>query len=313
MLHKGRHEWLREGHRVIECDICGYRHLYPFPAAEELDAFYRENYHQEKKHISYHAVDTAFIAKQREQIQHDREHKRIFSRVSALLPAAMPLTMLDVGGGNNLLSRYFMDHGWSSLVSEPNGDAAAYLRRFQIDVVESMFERLDVRRLGTFSFISLQFVLEHVLDPLEMLCRVVKLMTPDSLLRICVPNDFSPGQLAWLAKSGLDPPWISYPDHINYFDFASLNMLLKRAGLVEVARDTTFPLEFLLLTGTDYYTNELVSKQVGPAVAGFENAWLNNGQESCLAAYYESLAGLGLGRSAIIYARRVCAEKTSGP
>lgn len=303
MEHSWNREWQRDGHRVIECKVCGYRHLHPLPDSAELDAFYKNHYHQEKHHIAYHTVDDTFIAKQIEDLQANREFRHVYTKVEALVPEEMPFTMIDIGGGNNLLSRFFMDRGWDSAVFEPNGDAANYLRRFRLHVIESMFEHSEHIQFGSYSFINLQFVLEHVLNPLDMLCQSVDMLNTGGLIRVCVPNDFSLGQLAWLSTTGAEPHWISYPDHVNYFDFDSLKRLLARAGLVEVSRETSFPLELLLLTGTDYYSDSLLKKQVGSIVTGFETAWLNIGQERCLSSFYEKLSELGMGRSAVIYAR----------
>lgn len=302
--HRWRREWQRDGHRVVECEVCGYRHLHPLPGDADLESFYREHYHKEKQHIAYHAIDDAFVAKRLEDLTANRDFRGIYEKVETLFSGTVPRTMIDIGGGNNLLSRFFMDRGWEGTVFEPNADAADYLRHFDLPVVESMFGDADRSTQRSYSFINIQFVLEHVLDPLKMLCQSADMLDAGGLIRVCVPNDFSPGQLAWLSATGAEPPWISYPDHINYFDFDSLAQLLARAGLVEVSRDTSFPLEFLLLTGTDYYSDSSLQEKVAPIVSGFENAWLKSEQGYRLSTFYEMLAGMGMGRSAVLYARK---------
>ena len=302
--HRWTREWQRDGHRVIECDVCGYRHLHPLPDETELAAFYREHYHQEKQHIDYPSVDKAFVDRQIETLQANGEFRHIHAKVKSLLPDKAPRTIIDIGGGNSLLSRFFMDRGWNATVFEPNFDAANYLRQFELQVVESMFGYTDRSLSGSYTFINIQFVLEHVLDPLDMLCQSADMLDAEGLMRVCVPNDFSPGQMAWLSATGAEPPWISYPDHINYFDFDALARLLARAGLVEESRETSFPLELLLLTGTDYYSDSSLQEKVAPIVSGFENAWLKSEQGHRLSTFYEMLAGMGMGRSAVLYARK---------
>jgi len=309
--HRWRREWQRDGHRVVECEVCGYRHLHPLPGDADLESFYREHYHKEKQHIAYHAIDDAFVAKRLEDLTANLDFRGIYEKVETLFSGTVPRTMIDIGGGNNLLSRFFMDRGWEGTVFEPNADAADYLRHFDLPVVESMFGDADRSTQRSYSFINIQFVLEHVLDPLKMLCQSADMLDAGGLIRVCVPNDFSPGQLAWLSATGAEPPWISYPDHINYFDFDSLAQLLARAGLVEVSRDTSFPLEFLLLTGNDYYSDSSLQEKVAPIVSGFENAWLKSEQGYRLSTFYEMLAGMGMGRSAVLYARRNIANDKS--
>ena len=234
----------------------------------------------------------------------NRDFRGIYEKVETLFSGTVPRTMIDIGGGNNLLSRFFMDRGWEATVFEPNADAADYLRHFDLPVVESMFGEANRSLKHSYSFINIQFVLEHVLDPLGMLCQSADMLDAGGLIRVCVPNDFSPGQLAWLSATGAEPPWISYPDHINYFDFDSLARLLARAGLVVVSRDTSFPLEFLLLTGTDYYSDSSLQEKVAPIVSGFEDAWLKSEQGHRLSTFYEMLAMMGMGRSAVLYAQK---------
>jgi hypothetical protein len=301
--HIAIQQWQRDGHSAIDCISCGYKHLHPFPTTEELDILYKKNYHQQKWHFPYNEVNAEFIDHQFKYLLQNVIHRSIYDKVQRNTSPQALQRMIDIGGGNNLLARYFMEFGWSSIVLEPNREAGDYLRQFDIEVVQSMFEQMDPSRLGKFSFINIEYVLEHVLDPLAMIVQTTILMTPESLVRICVPNDFSPGQMAWLSTSQLDPPWISYPDHINYFNFESLSRLLQRAGLKEISRTTTFPLEFLLLSGTDYYSDPSLRSKVNPAITGFENAWIQSGQAENLDALYEHLAKLGMGRSAIIYAK----------
>ena len=172
---------------------------------------YRDHYHRVKQHIAYQAVDDAFVAKRIKDLQANREFRHIGEKVETFVPVETPCTMIDIGRGNNLLARFFMDRGWDCRVVEPNGDAADYLRQFHLRVVESMFEDVSRSQSGSYSFINLQFVLEHVLNPLDMLYQSIGMLNAGGLMRVCVPNDFSPGQMAWLGKTKLEPPWIELP------------------------------------------------------------------------------------------------------
>lgn len=302
--HGGTRHWERGGRRVIECRQCGYRHLDPVPGAGELAEFYRSSYHREVKPFPHYGADDRFVARMGEEIAARRDYREIFETVSGLVAPACGRSMLDIGCGNQLLAKYFADRGWRATVLEPNHDAAGWLRRFGLDVVEAMIEEVDGSGGAPHTFVNLQYVLEHLLDPLGALRKVAGMMAEGGILRVCVPNDFSEGQMAWLEVSGMDAPWINWPDHINYFDFDSLTRLLARAGFSEAARSTTFPLETLLLSGIDYYRSEEDRQRVGAIVSSFENAFVGSGRERLLERYYEGLARLGFGRNVIIYARR---------
>lgn len=304
MSHRALHSWTRDGHRVIDCADCGYCHLDPLPDRELLADYYRHAYHAQRPWAGAAPLSDAEIARRRRSAGQRPAYRAVLQAVERHLPPGATRRMLDAGGGSSLLACCFLDHGWQALVLEPNRDAAVYARQFGIAVDERMLEHTDVAQAGRFAFVNLHYVLEHVRDPAAILRRAGELLAPDGILRVCVPNDFSPGQLAWLAGSDLEPPWILHPDHVNYFSFESLVGLLQRCGFHELERTTDFPLEFLLLTGTDYYADPGQRERVGPAVQRFERAWQQSGQDDRLAALYAALADLGMGRSAVVYARR---------
>ena len=209
--------------------------------------------------------------------------------------------MLDIGAGNSLLGYFFKEHGWHSTILEPNTDACAYQEQYGVKVIPGMLNTCSFDDSDNYDFINLQYVLEHTYDPVDILSTVRQLMHGDTILRIQVPNDFSPGHQAWLEFSQKEPAWISYPDHINYFNFGSLSRLLSQQGFVEISRDTTFPLELLLLTGNDYYNQHNPDINVARILSEFEQSWKSSKQEHVLADFYRALANTGMGRSVIMY------------
>lgn len=44
MYHNGQVIIEREDYRVIDCEICGFKHLDPIPTAVELEEFYKSKY-----------------------------------------------------------------------------------------------------------------------------------------------------------------------------------------------------------------------------------------------------------------------------
>ena len=77
-------------------------------------------------------------------------------------------------------------------------------------------------------------VLEHVLDPSGLLRTIRGMLAPDGLVVVRVPNDFNPLQVAAQAALGHAPWWIAAPDHVNYFDHASLRRVVEAAGFETV-------------------------------------------------------------------------------
>lgn len=210
--------------------------------------------------------------------------------------------MLDIGCGNDLLSLFFKEKGWETTIIEPSRDAAEYLQKYGLTVYNQPVEAIGQLGLDGFSFINLQFVLEHLREPFRVLQALNRALLPGGVIRVCVPNDFSEGQLAYLEHFKEAPHWVCLPDHVNYFSFDSLSGLLRRAGFREVYRTTNFPLEFLLLGGMNYYAGEAERAKVGPFVRSFEASLRQTGRAELLRQFYESLAKMGLGRSIFMIA-----------
>jgi len=302
--HDFERSWDAEGVRIIDCKTCGFIHMDPIPTKEEIVEFYRSKYFKEVKPFRYEAVNDAFIENKLSQISKNGSYRFIYNKVCQLLPneRTPPLRMLDIGCGNDLLSRFFLDRQWEANVLEPNRDAAGYLRKFGVTVYENFADELEKLGLQKLFFVNIQFVLEHIVDPTDLLRQVHKAMAPGGVIRICVPNDFSVGQLAYQEYYREKYRWVVRPDHINYFSFSSLSGLLRKTGFEEVYRTTNFPLEFLLLGGQNYYTDEEARRRVNPFVTQFQEAFAKTGRWEQLTRLYESLAQLEMGRSVFMFA-----------
>ena len=299
--HKFERFYNYQNYQIIDCQTCGFRHLHPFPTESDLQRFYHDQYFREIKPFPYETVSPEFIAKQRQDALVNPNYLEIYNQVVGYI-WTNHLKMVDVGCGNDLLALVFREQGWQTWNIEPNRDAAAYLAKYQLEVINQPVEAIIDFGLKDISFINLQFVLEHIREPETVLKFFNQIMVSGGVIRISVPNDFSEGQLAYLEHYGREPKWVNVPDHINYFTFDSLSRLLERTGFKEVYRTTNFPLELLLLAGKDYYHDEQERVQVGPFVRNFEMALFKTGRSSQLKKLYESLAAQGLGRCIYMYA-----------
>lgn len=303
--HKHLYEeaWEYQGYKIVNCQSCGFAHIAPEHFDLPLDEFYQNQYFREVKPFPYASITNEYIEQQKQQIENRLSFQKIYRQVLSFLKAGNR-SMLDVGCGNDLLSLFFKGKGWETTIIEPSRDAALYLERYGLNVVNQPVETVDGLNLEAIAFINMEFVLEHIKDPLTVLRMLHRIMAEGGIIRVCVPNDFSPGQLAYLEKYHERPGWVCLPDHINYFTFDSLSGLLSKAGFREVYRTTNFPLEFLLAGGINYYASETERQKVGPFVRNFEASFRETGRQDVLERLYENLAQQGLGRSIYMYAIR---------
>lgn len=119
---------------------------------------------------------------------------------------------------------------------------------------------------------------------------------------LTVPNDFSPLQIAAQEGKGHAPWWIAPPHHLNYFDFDSLEALMRRIGLTPTERLTSFPMEAFLLMGDDYVSDPATGKACHRRRMNFDLAFEAAGIGAVRRRLYGALAAAGIGREATVIA-----------
>lgn len=286
------------GYKIIDCESCGFKHVYPLPSKVDEGNFYKDKYFKDVKPFKYDEIDSELIEKKKKEVDSNIAYCEIFDHVENSKLTDIK-SMLDIGCGNDLLSLFFKNRGWSIKCVEPSTEASNYLKSFGLDVDDSYIEDLDI--WDKVSFINVQFVLEHLMNPIELIKKAYNALEYGGILRISVPNDFSECQMAYKENYHVEPKWICLPDHINYFNFESLSKLLDRLGFKEIYRSASFPLEIFLLGGEDYYNESEYQKKIGPFINNFNNSFYNTGRADTLKVFYETLAKIGFGRSVFMY------------
>jgi len=115
-----------------------------------------------------------------------------------------------------------------------------------------------------------------------------------------VPNEFSPFQMAYLKAKGREPYWIALPDHLNYFDSASLEALARNTGYSILHREATFPMELFLLMGDDYLEDPPIGKSCFQKVVRMEGI-LRDYDPGLVSRIYAELYKANVGRALVLY------------
>jgi len=285
---------------VIDCKTCGYKHLYPIPTPAELDEFYKMQYWntEENKKTKVQFISTNDRIDDNE-ILNNRDFNNMFNVIDKeIVSTNEKKRMMDIGCGTSLVVYFFKLKSYETYFIEPNESAVDSLTQLGLSGSMSNFENFDFDSIGKFDFINLSFVLEHVINPTELIENVKKCLKPNGIVRISVPNDFSKSHLIYLNQCGGEAKWINYPDHVNYFNFDSLKSFIETKGFKEFYRSTSYPLDLLLIQGYDYYKNDELTVNISNMIDYFENNLI---EDNTLNSYYESLANTGFGRSTVIY------------
>ena len=291
--HRGATVVTVDGFDVIECELCGFKHIMPLTSEEELKKFYAgEYYEQEKPDYFKHAEEDKEWLSDTYGLYYDLLEKQVSGR-----------RLLDIGSGPG----YFLDcgteRGWNVLGFEPSPAAAEYSRKRGLEVINDVFVQERAQKQGPYDVIALSSVLEHLRDPIRLLRSVQEILVPGGLLFVAVPNDFNPLQELLVEHCGYKPWWVVPRHHLNYFSIDSLSKLLTRLSLAPIEIGTTYPMEFFLLGGRNYVDTPMVGRACHAERKEFErNFFLYN--KPLLWEYYKSLARQGIGRDAVLIAKK---------
>ena len=117
-------------------------------------------------------------------------------------------------------------------------------------LVGDLFSVLEALEAGgeKFDLIVIQNVLEHLGDPDQGMVLLRKLLTPTGIGRLQVPNDGS-----WLHQlleaENMIPGqyYLSYPEHLHYFNMDSIRSLVTQNGLELLEILGIFPVDLFAL------------------------------------------------------------------
>jgi len=158
-------------HDLLECGDCGGMYFDPLPAIEHLSRFYSGSYYSFSR-------------------WHDEGKGAVYAkRLNRLKPEG---NFLDVGCATG-----FFIHGikrnsrWNVYGVEFGGDAIRFARdELGLEVTEGCL--LDAGFPDEFfDYIHINNVLEHVLDPVELLQECRRIIKPDGYLFLSVPNGYN--------------------------------------------------------------------------------------------------------------------------
>ena len=280
----------------------------PLPSELELSKLYKREY--------YTKVKPNYIKKYQKEIDY---WNLIFDEKLDFLETKIKTqtrSIFDIGSGSGYFLLRAKEKGWAVDGVEPNLIAADHSRKIGVPVINDFFGNVNIHTMKKFNAINLFHVLEHLHNPIEVLENCYKLLKPKGVIVIEVPNDYNPLQkivqntlkkeeywLTVLTKSR-NYHWASKMDHLNYFNFQSLNRILKRLDFKIIYQQSTFPLELFLLMGDDYLKSEKIGKKIHQKRMNLEKRLLSQKNQHLKKELYEKFAEIGIGRTAVIYAQK---------
>jgi SAM-dependent methyltransferase len=270
----------RDDLRVIDCQACGFYHLFPLPTREHLAGFYANDFWQHTKSGTRAQMD--------EQIAW---WSAIYGDWLTLAQRHVldDKNLLDVGAGYG----HFLDaaayEGFETHGIEPSADVSMPW------IWRGTWE--DWASDRQYGCISALWLIEHLPDPMKFLRWAYNRLSIGGVLLSTVPNDFSAAQVEAVNAGALPNYWLD-ATHLNYFTWSSFSNLLGRCGFRIVERSTLYPMELWLMAGQDYTREPAIGAACHELV---RMADLGTGRDQRLRDY-QDLAEMGMGREIVVVA-----------
>lgn len=215
----------------MSCQHCQLVFFTPRPHPEELRKFYdtlayREGYEQSPM------VGQTFAQARYHQLN------SIIKKFAPHLLTLSSRRMLDIGCGVGDLLKLAAQDGWTVTGTEISAQAAAKANAYlQNQVLVGELSSLKLPE-NSYDLITIYHVIEHLLDPVDILVKIHRLLKPQGMVLVETPNMGSLGaRLRGKRWSQITPP-----EHITYFNPSSLRYALQQAEFASIAVFTNAPL-----------------------------------------------------------------------
>ena len=276
-----------------------------FPSQDELNAYYKNKYYQESLSLNYQ--------QSYDQSELDNFNLKIKIRliiIEKFLTNLHGKKLIDIGCGEGFFMKEAMNKGLSVQgidfssqgVLKNNPDLMGKVTQGDIfSIMDKMHSENNL-----FDVVILNNILEHVIDPLDLLKKSHNLMNKNGIILITVPNDFSDFQVKLLHDKKIDHKyWVKLPDHLHYFNYKNLIEVLRNSEFETIEMISDFPIEWFLANDESNYVIERDKGKNAHLARNYIETFINEFQDwDKVIKFWASLAELGLGRNISIFARK---------
>jgi 2-polyprenyl-3-methyl-5-hydroxy-6-metoxy-1,4-benzoquinol methylase len=286
---------------LLRINKFGFNQLKDKPTQEALQEWYAKTYYQTTPDTGYEQV---YSPEEKQFINNKIEQKFLVLQSILPLSSSKKLRLLDVGCGEGWGLQYFANKGLdvSGLDYSEFGCRHQNPECLQYMTIGDICQNIKAlaERCEQYDYIWLDNVLEHVLDPLDILIDLNKLLSSRGVLMIEVPNDCSAVQNHLLENKFISKSfWVAPFEHISYFNKTGLLSISSEAGLVCKDLMGDYPIDLSLFNKlTNFVEQKSTGKDCHQQRIAIEN-FLHDISPEKTNALYRSMANMGLGRQII--------------
>jgi SAM-dependent methyltransferase len=217
--------------KIISCKVCN--HMYSTHTMD-LQSLYSGEYNQ-STYKNLEGMNTTFqkiINLPHEKSDNWGRGERINTFIQSAFPEyrSQELKLLDIGSGLGVFPWLMKNNSYKVTALDPDSNAIEHIKNnVGVSTIIGDFLKLDITE--KYNIITLNKVLEHVYNPIEMLSKAKNCLESDGVIYVEVPD----GEVAM--KDGEDREEFVI-DHIHIFSLSSLTLMANKSGLeiVEIER-----------------------------------------------------------------------------
>jgi len=207
----------RETFNIVECVSCGFKFTNPRPVEDKLGAYYIS-----EEYVSHSNTNKGFI----NSVYQIVRKYTLLKKLQLISKYYKTGKILDIGCGTGEFLKTFKDSKWETFGIEPSLDVRKMaIENYGFDVREES----ELKKLETsyFDVITMWHVLEHVPQLNDRIEELKRLIKPNGIIIIAVPNCSS------LDAKIYKENWAAYdvPRHLYHFRPIDIETVFKNHGL----------------------------------------------------------------------------------
>lgn len=243
--------------RIGQCMACGLVQVVPMPTAGEIAALYHEDLEHFEPYMEQISVHREYFKNELQSViracRGDRSWYSHKTKTDSRL-RGNDKKLLDIGCAMGILLEEAKKAGFNVQGIDISRDAVLYCRKKKLDVFTGTLASVGKKlKNNSYDVVTAFEIIEHEQQSLAMMTRVHEILKYGGIAIITTPNYDS----FWRKIMGRW--WVGYrhPEHVTFWNAASLTSLFKRAGFshIEIRHDTPrpFPLSFAFTRSADYF------------------------------------------------------------
>jgi 2-polyprenyl-3-methyl-5-hydroxy-6-metoxy-1,4-benzoquinol methylase len=216
-------------HKVVICQDCGHIQIYPFFDEKEYAAVNEKFFNQK------------YLISSNENPDNLKKKKKLDERLSSYLKEGFKV--LDVGPGEAWAMDYFQERKCNYFAIEAVDRLALSISKRGGTVIgKSIFDSYPNHE-NYFDIVVFRHVLEHMVNPYQVLVRLKYFLNSNGLIYLAVPNASNIS-----IKKGFRTSWLR-PVHVSYFCEGNVLRIAESAGLRSIRAQSSGEIYCLLKHG----------------------------------------------------------------